>query len=302
MKKQWHEFRVIPVVLVAAGSLLTLKTIGLVWDGGYVLIGSRPANAQVAGAPGRADGSKPSWAQEILNYPRPSPSRAESSGDRADRDITASAPTAPAAPADSNKTKVDKPGPEKSVAEKPSSGPAKSPPDATVPQPNSLAVSLNIDPGQPPVTAGERAVLGRLQERRQELESRARELDLRESLLKAAEKRLENRVGELKELETRVGGAIQRRDEAEASRFKGLVTMYESMKPKEAAKIFDRLEIKLLAEVATQMNPRRMSDILALMSAEAAERLTVELANRATTDRMQTAADLPKIEGRPANN
>ena len=56
--------------------------------------------------------------------------------------------------------------------------------------------------------------------------------------------------------------------------------MYENMKAKDAAKIFDRLEIKILVEVATQINPRRMSDILAQMSPEAAERLTVELAAR----------------------
>ena len=56
--------------------------------------------------------------------------------------------------------------------------------------------------------------------------------------------------------------------------------MYENMKPKDAAKIFDRLDIRVLIEVANQINPRRMSDILAQMSPEAAERLTVELANR----------------------
>ena len=61
--------------------------------------------------------------------------------------------------------------------------------------------------------------------------------------------------------------------------------MYENMKPKDAAKIFDRLDIKILVEVASQIKPRRMSDILAQMSPEAAERLTVELANRANGDK-----------------
>jgi hypothetical protein len=42
-----------------------------------------------------------------------------------------------------------------------------------------------------------------------------------------------------------------------------------------------------------------MSDNLGLMSPEAAERLTVELARRAGTDKTASAADLPKIEGRP---
>jgi flagellar motility protein MotE (MotC chaperone) len=75
------------------------------------------------------------------------------------------------------------------------------------------------------------------------------------------------------------------------------------MKAKDAAKIFDRLEMSVLIQVASQVNPRRMSDIMAQMMPEAAERLTVELANRANGgDRSQTPADLPKIEGRPAGN
>jgi flagellar motility protein MotE (MotC chaperone) len=72
------------------------------------------------------------------------------------------------------------------------------------------------------------------------------------------------------------------------------------MKPKDAAKIFDRLDLTILVQVTSLINPRKMSDILGQMSAEAAERLTVELANRAgTNDRAANTADLPKIEGRP---
>jgi flagellar motility protein MotE (MotC chaperone) len=77
--------------------------------------------------------------------------------------------------------------------------------------------------------------------------------------------------------------------------------MYTNMKPKDAARIFDRLDMTILAEVATKMNPRIMSAILAQMKPETAERLTVELANRAGAQ--SGAADpskLPKIEGRPS--
>ena len=43
-----------------------------------------------------------------------------------------------------------------------------------------------------------------------------------------------------------------------------------------------------------------MSDIMAQMSPEAAERLTVELATRASQpDKSSSLSDLPKIEGRP---
>ena len=123
---------------------------------------------------------------------------------------------------------------------------------------------------------------------------------MRESLLKAAEKQLEARINELRELESRANSAMQNKAEGEAQRLKNLVTMYDNMKAKDAAKIFDRLDLRILVDVANQLNPRRMSDIMALMSAESAERLTVELAVRAK-DRGQ-AVELPKIEGKPLTN
>src|SRR6476661_880438 len=149
-----------------------------------------------------------------------------------------------------------------------------------------------------PVSSSERAILERLQSRRQEIEARAREIDIRESLLKAAEKRMEGRVEELKSVESRISTANQQKTEADAARFKGLVTMYEGMKPKDAAKVFDRLEMSVLFEIASQIAPRKMSDILGLMSPEAAERLTVEMARRAGSDKSASVADLPKIEGK----
>jgi len=207
--------------------------------------------------------TKRSWAQETFNFP---------TGSRTDSaDITGS---------------VQKP---KEEAPKPAvTAPETSKPDGVV---------LYPDQSQP-VSPSERAILERLQSRRQELEARAREIDIRESLLKAAEKRIESRVEELKAVESRISTATGQKTEADAARFKGIITMYEGMKPKDAAKVFDRLEMSVLFEIASQIAPRKMSDILGLMSAEAAERLTVEMARRAGSEKSATVADLPKIEGK----
>ena len=148
------------------------------------------------------------------------------------------------------------------------------------------------------VSPSERAILERLQARRQELEQRAREIEIRESLLKSAEKRIEGRVEEMKATEAKISTATGQKAEQEAARFKGIITMYEGMKPKDAAKVFDRLEMSVLYEIASQIAPRKMSDILGLMQPEAAERLTVELARRAGTDKSTSTAELPKIEGK----
>jgi flagellar motility protein MotE (MotC chaperone) len=137
-----------------------------------------------------------------------------------------------------------------------------------------------------------------LQERRQELEARMRQLELRESLVKAAEKKLETQGGSPEGDKAAKGPNGQSRDEPNP-RIKGVVTMYETMKPKDAAKIFDRLDPKVLLEVASQIKPQRMSEIMAVMSPEAAERLTVELATQGPSDRTVNPANLPKIDGKP---
>ena len=147
-------------------------------------------------------------------------------------------------------------------------------------------------------SAGERAILERLQQRRKQLDKRTRDLEMRENLLKAAEKRVEARVNELKDLEKKVNAATGNRDKTQKQTFKSLVAMYEAMRPKDAARIFDRLEINILVEVAIGMKARSMSAIMAQMTPEAAERLTVELANRATADdgpKMASPDKLPKI-------
>ncbi|MDE2063430.1 MAG: flagellar protein FlbB, partial [Bradyrhizobium sp.] len=66
----------------------------------------------------------------------------------------------------------------------------------------------------------------------------------------------------------------------------------------DAAKVFDRLEMPVLFEIASHIAPRKMADILGQMSPDVAERLTVEMARRAGGDKSGSDADLPKIEGK----
>ena len=147
-------------------------------------------------------------------------------------------------------------------------------------------------------SAAERAVLESLGKRRQDLEKQQGQLDLREKLLQATEERIQKRVDELKRLEKRIEGAVEEKRKQDESEIAGLVTMYESMKPKDAARIFDRLSMPVLLKVVRQMKPRKMADILGRMSAEAAERLTVAIASSTddkVSDSKQMQTELPKI-------
>ena len=146
---------------------------------------------------------------------------------------------------------------------------------------------------------GEIEILQKLAARRKELEERERQMQMREDLLNASEGRIAKRVDELKSLEESIGGAAKAREDKKVQELSDLVKMYEAMKAKDAARVFDKLEIGLLAEIAKQMNPKKLADVVSKMSADQAEKLTVELANRRGRDPVKPAeGQLPKIQGR----
>jgi len=263
-----RDMRIVPVAVVATGALLALKFMGLALEGGYMFAGLGREEPTRAAGPVPGPASAPPARKSWAQDVLGFP------------DVTGSVPAPSSADAAKGKAKV----PEAPLRE-------------------GVPVRLNQELPQSPA---ERALLERLQERRKEIETRAQEIEARESLLQASEQRLEARLAELKQMEQKVTEAAVRQDESEAAKFKTLVTMYENMKAKDAARIFDRLDMRVLLEVASQINPRRMSDILGQMSPEAAERLTVELANRYGANvkaggTQQPLSALPKIEGRRAD-
>jgi flagellar motility protein MotE (MotC chaperone) len=288
MMKHVRELRLIPIVLLATASLAVLKVLGLLLDGGYLLT---DLDGVPTDRPIHVENDAATVADNKVSMPQSASSRALQT--LGFQDVTGATAAGREAPRNAERNaQPDSTGNSPEAPAKPSAKPEK-PPDGKV---------IPVDT-KPAPSASERAILERLQERRQELDARGREIELRENLLKAAEKKYESRANELRDQEANASAAQQKKEEAEAARLKNIVTMYENMKAKDAARIFDRLDMRILVEVASQINPRRMSDILGQMSAEAAERLTVELANRATTssERNLDAGNLPKIEGIPKN-
>lgn len=127
-------------------------------------------------------------------------------------------------------------------------------------------------------TASEADVIEGLSRRREQLDARARELDMREKVLAAAEKRVEQRIAELKSIEGRIEAMFGQRDEKAERQLADLVRMYEAMKPASAAAIFDTLEQDVLIDVIRRMKPAKASPILAAMKPDRAREVTVELA------------------------
>lgn len=129
-------------------------------------------------------------------------------------------------------------------------------------------------------TKGEAQVLEDLAERRAALDARERELAMREQLMNVTEKRVAERVSELKDLETRLTVLLTQRDEQEEMQLASLVKTYEAMKPADAAKIFNKLDRTVLLNVASRMKPAKIGAVMAAMDPARAQDLTVMLAKR----------------------
>lgn len=263
------RLRLLPIVLFAATALLCLKVAGLVTGIGSFAVGPLPAAAQDAprspdflGAPldlaAEADALRKKQAAEQA-------AAAEGSTDVVageTPDAPAGEPMPPAAAA--------------AAAAAPAPAEPSKPGTVTTERPQEFV---------PPDRSAEEQFVESLTRRREELDQRSADLELREKLLQAAEAKLQARIDELKGLEAQLdqsggagdagGGAAGASPDEE---LRGLVTMYEAMKPKAAARVFNDLNLNVLLAVSRAMNPRKMSAILAVMEPGKAAVLTTALA------------------------
>lgn len=143
---------------------------------------------------------------------------------------------------------------------------------------NSPPLPINFDPST--LTKSEIDILQRLAERRDMITQRERELEAKEGLLKAAEGRIDGKIAQLQDLEKNIQGLLKKYDGQKQAEIEQLVKIYGAMKPKDAARIFDSLEMPILVSVIQSMKESKVAPIMAMMSAAKATALTEELSVR----------------------
>lgn len=136
-------------------------------------------------------------------------------------------------------------------------------------------------------------VLEDLAARHRELEAEEERLIAREAVLKAAEQELDRKYQELLHLREEIKGLLEQQSEEELARIVRLVKVYEGMKPKDAARIFDTLDLDILVSVMSRMSERKLSPILAAMNPERARTVTIMLAEQ------KKLPVLPKAQPKP---
>ncbi|HNQ92141.1 MAG TPA: flagellar protein FlbB [Alphaproteobacteria bacterium] len=119
-----------------------------------------------------------------------------------------------------------------------------------------------------------------LVDRRKKLDEREKTLTEREALLEAGQKELDRKYKELTGLRDEIQGLLKKQSEEEDSRLNSLVKIYTGMKPKDAARIFNTLDMDILVEVVGRMPEGKTSPILAAMEPDRARALTTLLAEQ----------------------
>lgn len=139
-------------------------------------------------------------------------------------------------------------------------------------------VKVDPPPSSPPMSESERSLLQDLRKRRIELDEREQALTAREAVLSAAQTRLTARLEELNDLQKRLEALEMARREHDDANWRGMVRLYETMKPKDAAAIFNDLDPAVLLPVLDRMKESKAAAVLAAMLPDRARTATTELA------------------------
>lgn len=123
-------------------------------------------------------------------------------------------------------------------------------------------------------------VLQRLSERREILEKREKELELRESLIGSAEKRIDEKLVQLNNLEKKIIALISDYDDKQKERILKLVKIYSEMPPERAAVFFEKLNMDILLSLIQTMKETKVAPILANMNPDIVKKMTELLTER----------------------
>ena len=137
----------------------------------------------------------------------------------------------------------------------------------------------NINSGS--FTQSEILILQELAERREALDLRSKEIDKKAIQLKVTEKEIDKRLKQMKEYEQKLKVLIDEYNAKEKERIASLVKVYSSMKPKEAARIFETLDLDVTVSLLKEMKPSTSSAILAQINPNKAKDITDKIIGNA---------------------
>jgi flagellar motility protein MotE (MotC chaperone) len=251
-------FRIIPATIITAALLLCVKVVGMVRDTEMLFI--TPVEAQQGEKQSNVSAEKPNVApDQDKAAKKPEDKKAEDSK--------------------KDEKKTEEKSPEKTI-EKTAESTGEAKPEEKKEKSNP-AVSKELESStERRYTAVEVELLQSLSKRREELDRWENNIQIKESALEAAQKRIDDKIEQIEDMKKQVSELLEKYNTQEDAKIKSLVKIYENMKPADAARIFDEVEMPILLLVIDSMAEKKASPILAAMNPKKAKQLTVELANQ----------------------
>ncbi|MCE5334084.1 MAG: hypothetical protein LLG06_05800 [Desulfobacteraceae bacterium] len=119
-----------------------------------------------------------------------------------------------------------------------------------------------------------------LQQREQELRKKEDLLKEKEERLAKLEKEIEQKVKDLLVLQKEMLTARNEKQETQNTKVRSLAKIYGTMKPKEAAKLLENLDDRLVMGIISTMTPDEAAAILALIEVKKAAKISEALSGK----------------------
>jgi len=113
-----------------------------------------------------------------------------------------------------------------------------------------------------------------LAERKRELDEREQELMKLEKEVEEKNHKINERIIELKKIREEIAAILKSKVDEDDKKIDQLVDVYSSMRPGQAAKVFEDLDEELVVRVLTKMKKKSAAEILNLMKVEKAKKIT----------------------------
>ncbi len=120
-------------------------------------------------------------------------------------------------------------------------------------------------------------VMAELEKREAAVKKKEEELRRKEKYLNQVQKETEQKLNKLIAIQEEIKAYRQEKASAQSGKLRALVKIYESMKPKGAAKLLENLDEDLVVKIVSNMKTATAASILANMSPEKAVKISKAL-------------------------
>lgn len=127
-------------------------------------------------------------------------------------------------------------------------------------------------------TSEQLAFFNKLEERKQQLDVKEKDLQKLDEELQEQKLALEKRLRELDDLRTKISNRLDEKVKVDQEKVDKLVEFYSNMKPVNAAKVFEEIDEDLAVEILNKMKKKSAADIMNLLKSDKAQKLSEKFA------------------------